>query len=227
LPFYQGKKDFGDIFINNPAVWTSKITKESIKNDILMSVRAPVGDVNINPFEKICIGRGLAAIRTKNLELQKYLFEYISQNKALFQGKTGTTFDSISTGDLKERKIPLPPKEIQQKIVDECAAIDNQTQKAAAEIEKAKTEIDKILTNISSNNFKSETLANIAKEIFAGGDAPKDNFSKLKTDNFNIPIFANGAKDKGLYGYTNVPRVVEPCITISASCPIRQMPLLN
>jgi restriction endonuclease S subunit/type I restriction-modification system DNA methylase subunit len=147
LPFYQGKKDFGDIFINNPAVWTSKITKESIKNDILMSVRAPVGDVNINPFEKICIGRGLAAIRTKNLELQKYLFEYISQNKALFQGKTGTTFDSISTGDLKERKIPLPPKEIQQKIVDECAAIDNQAQKAAAEIEKAKTEIKSIINN--------------------------------------------------------------------------------
>ena len=57
-------------------------------------------------------------------------------------------------------------------------------------------------------------MANIAKEIFAGGDAPKDNFSKLKTDNFNIPIFANGTKDKGLYGYTNVPKVLEPCITV-------------
>ena len=45
-------------YLNKPVVWTSEITKISIKGDILMSVRAPVGPVNINPFDKICIGRG-------------------------------------------------------------------------------------------------------------------------------------------------------------------------
>lgn len=60
-------------------------------------------------------------------------------------------------------------------------------------------------------------LENIAKKIFAGGDAPnKDSFAKEKTEEFNIPIYANGTENKGLYGFTNKATVVEPCITISA-----------
>jgi type I restriction-modification system DNA methylase subunit/restriction endonuclease S subunit len=135
LPFYQGKKDFGEMYLKNPLIWTSSATKESIKDDLLMSVRAPVGDVNLNPFEKICIGRGLAAIRTKNSNTQKYLFEFININKFLFQGNTGTTFDSITTGDLRNFKIPLPPLDIQKKIVKECEIIDSEVSKANETIE--------------------------------------------------------------------------------------------
>jgi len=53
-------------------------------------------------------------------------------------------------------------------------------------------------------------------EIFAGGDVPKDRFSKTINKNFNTPIYSNGIEDDGLYGYTDEPRVSEPCITISA-----------
>lgn len=60
---------------------------------------------------------------------------------------------------------------------------------------------------------KIETLA---KDLFAGGDAPKTNFSKTKTAKLQIPVFANGFENKGLYGYTNTPIVNEPCVTISA-----------
>ena len=62
LPFYQGKKDFGPRFLQSPRVWTRTVTKEAQPGDILMSVRAPVGPINL-PEERICIGRGLAAIR--------------------------------------------------------------------------------------------------------------------------------------------------------------------
>jgi type I restriction enzyme S subunit len=73
IPFYQGKKEFTDKFIDKPTVWTTKITKISEKNDILMSVRAPVGPINLNT-QKICIGRGLAAIRIQqNNILNDYL----------------------------------------------------------------------------------------------------------------------------------------------------------
>lgn len=130
LPFYQGKKDFGEIYLKNPLIWTSNTTKKSIKDDLLMSVRAPVGDVNLNPFEKICIGRGLAAIRTSDTNTQKYLFEFININKFLFQGNTGTTFDSITTGDLRNFKIPFPPLDIQKQIVKECEIIDSEVLKA-------------------------------------------------------------------------------------------------
>jgi len=60
LPFYQGKKDYGDRYLYSPTIWSSVVTKRVIEGDILMSVRAPVGALNI-AREEICIGRGLAS----------------------------------------------------------------------------------------------------------------------------------------------------------------------
>ncbi|MDF1690472.1 MAG: restriction endonuclease subunit S [Cycloclasticus sp.] len=59
-------------------------------------------------------------------------------------------------------------------------------------------------------------LSDICSNIFAGGDVPKDRLSKFKTNEFSIPVFANGEKNKGLYGFTDIARVVEPSITVSA-----------
>ena len=115
FPFYQGKKDFGEKFLNPPTVWTTNAIKFSIQNDILMSVRAPVGDVNKNPFEKICIGRGLAAIRCNEKILQDFIFYYLHFNQEKISGHKGSTFDSISGDEIKKILIPVPPKEIQEK----------------------------------------------------------------------------------------------------------------
>jgi type I restriction enzyme S subunit len=60
-PFYQGKKDFGEKFIEASTTWTTQTTKIAKEGDILMSVRAPVGPVNF-ATEEICIDRELAAI---------------------------------------------------------------------------------------------------------------------------------------------------------------------
>ena len=64
--------------------------------------------------------------------------------------------------------------------------------------------------------WEVKKLGEVCEELFAGGDVPKDNSSKIKSDVFNIPIFTNGEKNKGLYGYTNIARVTKPSITISA-----------
>lgn len=53
-------------------------------------------------------------------------------------------------------------------------------------------------------------------EILAGGDVPKDSFSKTKTEEYQIPILSNGIGEKALYGFTNQARIEKPCITISA-----------
>src|SRR5438445_6218664 len=63
LPFLQGNADFGDMY-PQPNTYTSGPIKVARKNDILVSVRAPVGKVNLSPFE-CCIGRGLSAVRTE------------------------------------------------------------------------------------------------------------------------------------------------------------------
>lgn len=53
-------------------------------------------------------------------------------------------------------------------------------------------------------------------ELSAGGDVPKDNFSETKTEKYQIPIYANGEKNNGFYGYTSVAKVTKPSITVSA-----------
>ena len=64
--------------------------------------------------------------------------------------------------------------------------------------------------------WEIKKLGEVCEELFAGGDVPQNNSSKIKTDAFNIPIYSNGEKNKGLYGFTNIKRVNKPSITISA-----------
>ena len=87
--------------------------------------------------------------KDKNIVTNEYLYQIFSAKQIDLESTGSKMFGkSLNSDYLKnDVKIPLPPKEIQQKIVDECAAIDNQAQKAAAEIEKAKTEIKSIINN--------------------------------------------------------------------------------
>ena len=126
LPFYQGKKDFGELFLKPSTVWTTQAIKTSVKGDILMSVRAPVGDVNMNPFDEICIGRGLAAIRCNESTTREYLFRWLHYHSDEINGHSGATFDSISVNELRAIKIPVPPLELQEEFasyVSTCEAM--------------------------------------------------------------------------------------------------------
>ena len=60
------------------------------------------------------------------------------------------------------------------------------------------------------------TLESCCEQVFAGGDVPKDRVSQVRTPEYSIPIFSNGAKDDGLYGFTDIARVTKPSITVSA-----------
>ena len=129
IPFYQGKKEFGEIYLKNPAKWTISVTKTAKPNDILMSVRAPVGPVNIT-LQKICIGRGLASIRGIESKInQMFLFHYLKHNQDKFIGGGGSIFDSISQESIKAIKIPLPPLNEQKKIVDILSTWDQAIEK--------------------------------------------------------------------------------------------------
>lgn len=163
LPFHQGKKDFGAIYLNSSNVWTTQITKESNEGDLLISVRAPVGDVNFNPFKKICIGRGLAAIQSENSDLKKYLFELLVSHQYIFDGYHGATFEAISTDDLREIKIPLPSPEVQQQIVDACSIIDKETEKAEKEVGKSYDKIEKLITDFSNQGYPTKKVSNLAE----------------------------------------------------------------
>ena len=78
LPFFQGKADFGELY-PTIRVYCSQPTKVAEKDDILLSVRAPVGPTNLAPC-RVCIGRGLTAIRPSEVLLTRYVllfFRYL------------------------------------------------------------------------------------------------------------------------------------------------------
>ncbi len=124
MPFLQGKMEFGRMY-PSPTTYTTQPLKIAEPNDILISVRAPVGDVNIAPY-KICIGRGLAAIRfnpkTANHTFYFYYLQYIKKQLETL-GK-GSTFKAITKKDLEELLIPLPPIKEQEKVSEILTMID-------------------------------------------------------------------------------------------------------
>ena len=118
LPFYQGKAEFGDLY-PTPEKWCSSPKKVAEENDILITVRAPVGPTNLCP-EKSCIGRGLAAIRPRNGMPTKFFLYFLRYIEKEWDIKaTGTTFKAITGDVLRNQEMPLPPLEEQRRIVAE------------------------------------------------------------------------------------------------------------
>ncbi|WP_407524626.1 restriction endonuclease subunit S [Lacibacter sp. MH-610] len=109
--FYQGCTDFGLRF---PSVrqFTTEPSRFAKKGDILLSVRAPVGTMNI-ALNKCCIGRGLAALNSKN-KCTPYLYEVLKNLKQVFDRRNtdGTTFGAITKDDLFSLKVVIPTVEI-------------------------------------------------------------------------------------------------------------------
>jgi len=139
MPFYQGKKEFSEKYIGEPTTWTTKITKEAEAGDVLMSVRAPVGPVNFST-QKICIGRGLAAIRAgKNID-KEFLYNFLIKHENEIEGNAGAVFNSINKTQIEAIAIPLPPLHEQQRIV---SILDE----AFAAIAKAKANAEQNLKN--------------------------------------------------------------------------------
>lgn len=117
VEFHQGKSDFGEKFLNPSGKYTSQITKEIEIPSIVMSVRAPVGDVNLTR-KTIVIGRGLAAIQPYGYSLE-YLYHFLlTQKSILEQQATGTTFKAIGGEVLRNLPIALPAEKEQIRIVN-------------------------------------------------------------------------------------------------------------
>jgi type I restriction enzyme S subunit len=122
LPFFQGKAEFGKIY---PTVqkWCTEPKKIAEANDILISVRAPVGPTNL-ASEKCCIGRGLAAIRAYPSLNQKYLLHHFRNIEPwLGQQGTGTTFKAISKSFIQSLEVPLAPLNEQKRIADKLDSL--------------------------------------------------------------------------------------------------------
>lgn len=142
--FYQGSTDFG---IRFPSVrqYTTAPTRFAKKGDILMSVRAPVGAVNIANAD-CCIGRGLSAMNSK-LGSLSHLYFLIDIFKKTFENMSaaGTTFGSITKDELYALPVIIPSKQVLEKFEKIAKPIFDRQMKIGEEISRLTALRDKLL----------------------------------------------------------------------------------
>lgn len=140
IPFMQGNREFGSIY-PNAVKFCDNSPKKSRIGDILLSVRAPVGAINVS--DKVyAIGRGLCSICATSINskfLMYFLMPIMQDTKKFGQG---STFDAITIQELKQLPVLLPPINTQNRIASyldrKCAEIDAIIAKQQQIIEKLK-----------------------------------------------------------------------------------------
>ena len=205
LPFFQGKADF-DTYFPKVRIWCSQPIKIVEEGTILISVRAPVGPVNISNT-KCCIGRGLAGIRTKEEKaFNWYFFWYLfSKEHEIASIGSGSTFSAISKGDLANLVVPLPPLPEQRRIAEKLKAMMDEIDEAKASIEKQleaakalpSAYLREVFESPEAQKWEKKKLGEVC-EIYGGDPAPQD---KVYFDNGSIPFVR--MQDLGRYHMTD------------------------
>ena len=133
LPLVAGAGDLGDL-IPNPSKYTTAASKISRQGDIILCIRATIGDTNWSD-RAYCLGRGVAGLRAKSNVLdQRFLWHFISARRAELEARgTGTTFKQVSRLDIADWLIPTPTLSEQQRIaaiLDKADSVRRKRQEA-------------------------------------------------------------------------------------------------
>lgn len=207
VPFLQGNRTFGRKYPTFDT-FTTAPTKLAKANDIIMSVRAPVGDLNITPVD-MCLGRGVCALRMNNGN-QQYLFYLLKNNiRQLINKESGTVFGSVNRNDIGGLEVEVHDEKTQERIASFLTQID-----------------DKIENNYAINNNLQQQAFALFDELFPSfadgqrqvGDyiSPKRGKGLLSKDAVHgeVPVVAGGLEAAT---YHNVANTIAPVLTISAS----------
>jgi type I restriction enzyme S subunit len=193
VPFYQGKTEFGDKYVAIKSHCTDP-KKMAKTNDILMSVRAPVGSVNIT-LDDCCIGRGLAAISPiKGKSSTDFLFESLRAiEKEIADMGTGSTFKAINKEHMSKIMIPLADYNLQEEFVKFVQQVD----KSKVIAQKAAEKYDQLVKSrfiemFDGNQFENKALSELFKTS-SGGTPLKS--KKEYYENGTIPWLTSGEVD--------------------------------
>ena len=192
MPFLQGNKTFGDKYPSFE-LYTTSIKKVAEKNSVLMSVRAPVGDLNIAQ-EDICIGRGVCGLQMKKGD-NEFLYYLLKANIShLINKESGTVFGSINKNDIETFEITLPEShENQMKILSILKNIDKK-------IEVCKN-LNKNLEQLSQILFKKWLIDFDLKNEFSISEPFKEsNLGKIP-ESWEIKTIGDLSDVKGRIGW--------------------------
>ena len=155
--FYQGRAEFGTVF-PTPRLYTTDPRRMAKQGSILMSVRAPVGDINV-ALEECCIGRGLAAIESNNgmQGFVHYLMDYLKPELDIFNGD-GTVFGSINNESINSVDIALPEQNSIEQFNTYAEKVDAEIKSNHLEILKLSEIRDYLLPKLMSGEIDVSTL---------------------------------------------------------------------
>ncbi|MGT2893198.1 restriction endonuclease subunit S [Streptococcus downei] len=205
-----------------PRVWTTQITKQAQKGDLIISVRAPVGDVGKTDYD-VVIGRGVAAI--KGNEFVFHILGKMKQSGYWNALSTGSTFESINSTDLNNASVILPTSTEQTVIGDFFRQLDTLLTLHQRKLEELKSFKSTMLSKMFPKHgqtvpeirltgfdgeWKTDKLKN-RMNISAGGDIDK---SRIKTID-KYPVVANALTNKGIVGYYDDYKVKAPAVTVT------------
>ena len=192
-------------------------------NSLLMSFKLTIGKMAFAGTDLYTNEAIIAIPENKEYNL-KFLYFYLSSYNwsSLTDGNEKIKGKTLNKESIGRIKLPIIPLSDQQRIVSyldaEFAKIEALKANAEKQLQAAKDLFQAALKELLTpkDGWMEKKLVEVCKEIFSGGDAPKENMSKEPTIDFGIPIYANAAEFDGLYGYTNYYRVNEPSVTIAA-----------
>lgn len=168
LPLVQGNADCTNRR-TAPRVYTSQITKVCEIDDVIMTVRAPVGAISRSQH-KACIGRGVCALRSNNDYNSDFLYQYmISFEDKWASLSQGSTFTAVNSKDIKSVNVPVPPLPEQKKIAKILSTVDGHIDEVDGMIadlkELKKGLMQKLLTEgIGHKEFKDSAVGRVPVE---------------------------------------------------------------
>ena len=207
----QGNADLKNGWVI-PRVWTKQVTKKGKRGDIILSVRAPVGEVAKTSFD-VVLGRGVASVTGNEFVYQALL--RLKTNGYWRRLSTGSTFESINSNDIKNANLFFTEKNEQQAIgflfkkIDDLIVLQQRKIDTLKLLKKALLqqiipENNHIIPRIRPIHFKEpwnqDKINNIFK-VTRGQVLSATLVSEVKTDIKKYPVYSSQTKNNGLLGY--------------------------
>ncbi|MGO4988640.1 restriction endonuclease subunit S [Gallicola sp. Sow4_E12] len=209
----QGNADMQNGWVI-PRVWTSQVTKKAAAGDLIMSVRAPAGSMGKTAFN-VVIGRGVAAI--KGNEFLYQLLVNLDSNGYWKTISTGSTFESLSSGDIINALIKIPKIEEQSIIGELFYKLDTQITLHQRKLDKLKNLKSAYLSEMFpaegerkpkrrfagfTDDWEQRKVESLFK-ITRGYVLAADKTSLRKTKTMKYPVYSSQTLNNGLLGYYN------------------------
>lgn len=196
---------------------TEQCAKEYIVNDgdILIGMD---GEFNIAHWKggKAYLNQRVCRLIPTDEVDSLYLFYFMPKALKAIEEKTPfVTVKHLSAKELNKIVVPIPPMEDQKKIANSLQKVDELIALRKEQLVKLDQLVKSRFIELFDGKYETKPLALVCEELFAGGDVKKDKSSDTQSEKYPYPIYTNGEKDNGLYGYTSIVRVAKEAVTIS------------